>query len=424
MKKKANEIRETISANDRPKAESILLEGLAGNPNEFVELLRERGVFRCSRYGLKSDTVAFLAETALGRGGANLSMSSQTYLKSVLALSELAPAVATRLKKAQLVLNSGQFKTFLVAVELLFRRMQAKVFQENISTWRNYGLEELAGGFSYFYSLLREKQAVSILEINKVLTTRLGSDFYVNHLAALASIVRFREAEFQVEAFPYMASTSGLETTVQAVSPEFEKAVRWGYITSEEQRNADRARWTAEGVPSLKELATGFVESVGDKFFEVVEHPFARIRVHFPLMEQFVTAFTQDAFFVEDAAFIRDAMKSLFVTYEQLRTTPVHNAITLIDVLKFRRVCVFLQAALDEYCKRRNLLTAPIYYNSLVGHLNEAQALEWVSMLTGIADPKSLLSEVPQFIATMPAIKILLKQTGPVLFCKNFWQLN
>ena len=383
MKEKANEIRKAITAKDRPKAETILLKELTGNPNGFVQVLRENGVFRCSRYGFKSDIVAFLAETALNRGGANLSASLQTYLKSVLALSELAPAVATRLKKARLVVNSGQFKTFLVAVELLFRRMHPKAFQENISTWRNYGLEELAEGFSYYFSLLREKEVISILDINKVLATRLDSDFYVNHLAALASIVRFREAEFYVETFPYMASTSNSETTVQAISPDFEKSVRWGYITSEEQRNADRARWTVEGMASLKDLAVRFVESAGDELFEVVERPFARIRVHFPLMEQFVRAFTEDRFFVEDVAFIRDAMKSLFVTYEQLLTTPIHNAITLIDVVKFRRVCVFLQAALDEYRKQRKLLTAPIYYNSLVGHLNEAQAVEWVSKLTG-----------------------------------------
>jgi hypothetical protein len=84
-------------------------------------------------------------------------------------------------------------------------------------------------------------------------------------------------------------------------------------------------------------------------------------------------------------------MKSLFLTYDQLRTTPIHKSITLIDVLKFRRVCVFLHAALDEYCRRQKLSTDPIYYRSLVAHLSEAQAVDWLSKLTGIADAKSVL---------------------------------
>lgn len=391
MKQSATELRHAISAKDTQKAERILLAGLAGNPDKFVEVLREQGVFRTYRYGFRSDTIAPLVETALSRGGKDLSPSSQAYLKSVLALSELAPAVAARLKKVRMVVNSGQFKTFLVAVELLFRRMHAKVIEENISTWRNYALEELAEGFSYYFSLLREKENLSITDINTLHPIRLNSDFYVDKLAALASIVRFREAEFQIEAFPYIASTSDQETTVQALSPDFEKSLRWGYIISEEQRNADGTRLMAEGGPSLKDLATGFVEGLGDRAFEVIQGPSARIRIHFPLIEKFVEAFTGNAFFVEDVAFIRDTMKSLFVTYEDLRATPVHNSITLIDVLKFRRVCVFLQAALDEYCQRQKLLADPVYYRSLVAHLSEPQALDWISKLTGIADSKSVL---------------------------------
>lgn len=102
-------------------------------------------------------------------------------------------------------------------------------------------------------------------------------------------------------------------------------------------------------------------------------------------------AFTDNAFFQEDAAFIAAAMKSLFVTYEQLLATPIHRGVTLIDLLKFRRLCVFLQAALDEYCKRRKLLTSPLYYRSLVAHFDKGQVLEWISKLTGIREPKGLL---------------------------------
>src|ERR1035437_1671423 len=130
MKARTDQLLEAIAGKDRQRAQDTLLDGLASNPNKLVEALREKGVLRSSRYRFRSDIIAVLAEMALSRGGFDLSPSSQAYLKSVLALAELAPAVAARLKKVQMAMNSGQFKTFLVAIELLFRRMHSKVFEE------------------------------------------------------------------------------------------------------------------------------------------------------------------------------------------------------------------------------------------------------------------------------------------------------
>ncbi len=77
-----------------------------------------------------------------------------------------------------------------------------------------------------------------------------------------------------------------------------------------------------EGLPSIKEMAEMFVEKAGHKMFEVVNGKEARIIIRLPLDEKFLSAFSDDSFFEEDSLFIREAMKSLLVGYEQLRHTP------------------------------------------------------------------------------------------------------
>lgn len=265
MKQYLTALRNAISGRDLQGAKGILLAALGSNPEKFVKASREQGVFRSYRYGFQSDIISDLAETALSQGGANLLPNSQDYLRSILALSELAPAVAASLKKVNGFVNSGQFKTFLLAIELLFRRMHSRACAETFSTWRNFTLEELAEGFSYFFSVLREKDPPRLTDINKLLPVWIDSGLCFEKLAVFASVVRFKEAEFQVEAFPYLASTQGNVTTVQAISPEFEKSIRLGHIVTAQQQEADRARFIAQGGPSIKGLASAFVEGVGER---------------------------------------------------------------------------------------------------------------------------------------------------------------
>jgi len=63
------------------------------------------------------------------------------------------------------------------------------------------------------------------------------------------------------------------------------------------------------------------------------------------------------------------------IGYEQLRDTPVHRGVTLVDLVKFRRLFVFLQIAFDHFCRQNKLVGSPQYYRSLVEHFGKESAV-------------------------------------------------
>jgi len=390
MKELVHSLREALLSGNKVGAESTISAGMDQDPNSFVQALRDKGILRTARYGFRSEPVAPLAELALHRGGSALTVQSQAYLQSVLALAELAPAVAAQLKKVQEFVNPRLLKTFLVTIDAVFRRGHEKAMAERLSFWRNYYKEELADAFSYYVALLREKGAPTVPDLNYVVGPRVGSEFYVNRLGALAGIVRFREAEIRIDSFPYVAIESGLETHIRAGIPEFEKSVRWGYISAHEQRRADELRWSRQAIGSINELAKVFVEKRGDHFFEILDGPYARIRVHLPLVQEFVDAFAGETTFREDHFLLQDAAKTLFVSYSQLRTTRIRKSITLLDLIKFRRLCLFIQSAFDEFCRRKKLVDTVPYFRSLACHFTEQEAFEFARTLCGVERPEQL----------------------------------
>lgn len=381
--------------------------GLNLNPDGFIELLRKKGILRFARYDFQAKILLPLVDTALCENSSKLGERCQTYLKSVLALGRLAPAVRSRLEGVKASINPRSFKTYLVTIDRLFREECRKDYlllgsEKVFASWRSFSKEELADAFSYYYSLLLKKRAPTISDLNHLVTAKVSTEFYFEQLAELAKIIRFREAEMLVESFPYRAILAGRSTVVEPEHDEFEKCVRWGYICYAEQRDADiwhfDPRSECENTPQNKsaavhtmhELATLFVDRAGDRAFELIEGPCSRVRIHLPVASKFREVFAREGALLEEYHIVRDALKSLFVTFDQLRSKQIHKSITLYDVVKFQRFGMFICMALQEFCRRRNLLGTTTYFRSLVPHFTEEAAFAIARDFCGVSHPEEL----------------------------------
>jgi hypothetical protein len=95
VKEQAQFLMEAIARGDKPHAESLMSVGMSVNPDNFIELLRKEGILRFARYDFQTKTLVPLVESVLRNNSSMLGERCQTYLKSVIALGLLAPAVRT-----------------------------------------------------------------------------------------------------------------------------------------------------------------------------------------------------------------------------------------------------------------------------------------------------------------------------------------
>ena len=265
MKNLPEDVRASIHSKDSGKAFSLVRPHLDKDPVRTLSALRDKGVLRFARYNFESTTLLTLVErirTHIGNVGDE---HPANYLDSVSALGALAPTVQSRLRRLLSDVTPFFFKRHLVAVEYLFRQLLQQNHDPNRHAWQEFTLEELADGFSYYFSLLQEHDSPTVRHLNHLPLPRSGLTHFLDNFAELARIIRFRDAETLAAHFPYRACTLGKTTFVAAINPDLEKSIRWGYIRLGAQRSADREESHEAEFPSLKDLAATFVSRLGDR---------------------------------------------------------------------------------------------------------------------------------------------------------------
>ena len=412
MKTLLTAFRAAIKNKDAQKAVTLLKQPLDKDSATAVNLLREDGALRFARYNFESTTLITVVERIRDEIGEVAEDHPAKYLESVIALGAIAPAVKSKLRRLSTDITPFFFKRYLVAVEHLFRRLLQPGHDPHRPPWQDFTLEELADGFSYYFSLLQENHSPTVHHINHLPLSRSGLEHMLDNLAEFARIIRFREAELLAAHFPYRVTTNGSITSVAAINPELEKSIRWGYIREGDQRHADRLKLNEEELPSLKDLAMQFISSLGDRMCQIVGGSQPRVRIEIPLAVELAQVFTGNFVFREEAALVQDTMKTLFLRLEDLHSAKIYKSVTLHQLLKFRRFCAFIAFAQDEFCRRRNLLNTPIHFRSLITHLTRDEAHTVVQTFCGAEHPEEVLEVLCN---TKSAVKVFDLQRTPVL---------
>lgn len=386
MKARVESLKSALANGDRKAAETVATDAMVA-ADRFVESLRKEGVLRCSRYGYDGASVAAVAERLLA---GELSERNRIFVESVRALATLAPAVGRRLRKIAGEINPRSFKTYLITVDRLFREQHAKDLELRRDSWRNFSAEELADAFSYYFVLLRQMRLPSLQDLNEVIVAKAGTDYYLQRLAELARINRFREAEIQIEALPYRATLEGRNVVIAPLEESFEHATRWGYLRYLQQREVDLQHFDRPDLPSVEWMAQTLVEKNPPGFFELVEGEHSRVRLHLPLIEAFSRVFGGVATCRDDHKMITHLLKSLHLTFDQVQSVRIWKSITLGDLIRFQRLWSFLSLALQEYCRREGLLGTPVYYRSIIAVFSEIDAFGIARDFCGIKQPEDL----------------------------------
>lgn len=387
MKASGDSLKAALAKGDRQAAEAAVNDAVRRGADRFVESLRKEGILRCSRYGYEDGLVALVAERLLT---GELNERNRIFVESVRSLATLAPVVGRRLRKIAGEINPRSFKTYLITVDRLFREQHVKDLDLRRDSWRNFSAEELADAFSYYFVLLRKAGLPTLRDLNEVIVTKAGTDYYLDRLAELARINRFREAEIQVEALPYHAVLDGKSVVVTPIEETFEQATRWGYVRYLQQREADLRDFDRPDLPSVEWMARTLVDQNPKGFFELVPGEHSRVRLHLPLIEAFSRIFGGAATCRDDHAMLSHLLKSLHLTFDQVQSVRIWKSITLGDLIRFQRLWSFLALALQEYCKREGLLGTPIYYRSLITVFPEGDAFGIAHDFCGIGRPEDL----------------------------------
>jgi hypothetical protein len=93
MKPTIEELRSAISLGDEKKACAIFLTGLTIDPEEFLQKIRSKGVFRYANYGFQTRIILQLLEISLATKSGKLSENTTVYLESVRALACIADPI-------------------------------------------------------------------------------------------------------------------------------------------------------------------------------------------------------------------------------------------------------------------------------------------------------------------------------------------
>jgi hypothetical protein len=175
--------------------------------------------------------------------------------------------------------------------------MHAKVVEEKISTWRNYYLENWQRILTII--LFSRKESISILTLIDCCPIGWFRFYADSCFSRLGGSV---QAEFQVEAL--VCGPAHLKQLFK-LRRRSSKNQSSGIHPSQEQGTLIAP--IARRKRAVLNLATGFVEG-WRQGLRVIHGPWKSNP--FPLIEQFVKAFTGDAFFSK-ASHHPDAMKSL-----------------------------------------------------------------------------------------------------------------
>lgn len=392
MRQQLQKIEDAIRREDSAGAITGLREGLESRSDEFVEKLRRKGVFRFAKYEYRSKTIQHVVEKVLSSHQDRLPAEFRTYLTSVLALGKLAPAVRSEYRSIRTKANTRSLKSYQVSIEDLFIRRWHRDPGADRTSWRGFALEELAEALSFYTDLVFSHYKPRATDTYTVYTEKVKSGYYLQRLAEIAKLIKFREAEIMIESFPYEATAVAENVRVQATSADFEKSIRWGYIVEEMQRGADKERLRTDNVFSIEDLAKAFVDKFGDKYFEIRQWPLERIRIHLPSGAAMARLLADECSFREDLFAVDEAALAVFVDRDVLLRQEVTEGVTLRDVLRFQRLMKFLIRSLSQFVQARSLLGSACYYRSLVAALKEEDAHKQISEATGVSNAAALLN--------------------------------
>lgn len=339
----ASKLECTLTNKKIEKACNWLTLGLILKPNLFVETLRKKGTLRPSKYEFDVSLLPKVITRILKK--ISLPANANEYLSSAKNLSIAAHDIFLMQKEISAELKRGKgsiLRYLLIFADAVFF-MQTKSLlpvkeQGVVTDLTHFNAEDIAEAVSY------------ILDMN---STKFGdadhpdkkykfSDFNIEEMVlAAAKIRRFYEFEILIDRYGYSLTASPENSklfTLLPPSDDFEKAYRYGYITTDQQfQIKSLAEYKNENIVKLEDVGSELYDRFSEYLIHLIEEPKTRYVMMQPLHPKFQAIISHDTLFSEEYYEVDRLSKEWHVSHEEILNFNLTDDVTMMDLLKIHR---------------------------------------------------------------------------------------
>jgi hypothetical protein len=342
----------------RGRATNWLTLGLLLTPERFVARAKRSGSLRASRYDFNAAPIRGAVQAVLDASDAlNLPLTTIHYLASINRLLTVAEHIGVLQKGLVRELKKSAnvaLKSLLATIDILFGEQFVPNRNAPTDEWRHYAREELAEAVSYCLYLFNEAVGIRTAHFNHVDERGVLEEHWMLLVVRAATIRAFLEWEILVDSGLYSVEHAALHYFVlRPVDARTEKAIRLGYITADVAKL--RELISQEDVKALDQRKAaahlhGILRENG--LIMTIDTPLRRIVMKLPFIPHLQEFLTRVQFFREEAAFLRAAMTSYLLGFEEFLEQKITGSATVWDLLKVWRLFNLLRLTFHQELNR------------------------------------------------------------------------
>ncbi len=415
-----------------------LMLGFFINPTHTIEFIRQKGIFRYSKYKGKKCIVANLVSELLKINNVlfKLTNNELKYLQSIKNISSfhniysvVDKFILEEIKRFELY-HKGEslLKTLLTFGDYLFLTNHVESSKTDLTSLNSRNKEDISAAISYLIFFISEKRPIHLIDTNKTSIAYINSPKIQKLIGFVCTVQDFKEFEVQIDHFNYICIEHEDRIRLIAPSKDFEKSVRLGYINTSLQSINDTLQHEIlndEKVLSLEDLVKELYSLENFEIFQYTEsNNFPRYRLVLPeyvlefLIEEY---FTQDFLFKDEIIYLSHINKEQLLDTKKLESIIIKDKLTLFDIIKFRRLFSFFYQLFTKKIFELKNIKIETLLRSLIPAQKDEVLFDYLERFSTPDKVDSFLD----IISWEPGLDTIFDlQYRPILFINEFFLIS
>ena len=414
---------------------NILTLVLFVNSSSTIEFIRQKGIFRYSKYkGKKCIIDKLISEVLLVNNKLfKLADNDLKYLQSIYNFSNshniytiVDKFILEEVKRFELY-HKGEsiLKTLLTLADFLFLSNHIEKSKTNLLSLECRSKEDISMAISYLIFFISERKPLNLKDTNKTSIAYINSAEIQKMIGFVCSVQDFKEFEVLIDHFNYSCIEYEDKLRLIAPSKDFEKSIRIGYIKSDLQSFNDIIQSNILNDRELLSLEDLVEELYSIEDFEIFQYtesndfPRYRLVLPEPVLDFFIEKyFTQDFLFKDEILYLSHINKEQLLDTKRLESIIIKDNLTLFDIIKFRRFFSFFYQLFTKKIFELKNIETEILMRSLIPAFKEEVFYDYLERFSTPDKVDSFLD----IICWEPKLDIIFDlQYHPVLFINQFF---
>jgi hypothetical protein len=414
---------------------NIIILGLFINSSITIDFIKQKGIFRYSKYKGKKCIIANLIEEiicfdnklfTLSKKELDYLQSIQNFSSSYNIYSVVDKFILNEIKRFEIYHKKESIiKTFLAFGDFLFLSNHYVNSKTDLLSLESRSKEDISMAISYLIHFISERRPKNLKDTNKSSTSYINSSEFQKMIGFVCMSQDLKEIEVLIDNFNYTCLKSENNLELIAPSENFQKSIKLGYIKSDIQilnnylKNNDSIY---EGILSLEDLVEELYTIEKIEIFEYTEtfdSPRYRLVLPEPVFDFFVEKyFAKNLLFKDEVLYLSQINNEQLLDTDKLESIIIKENLTLFDIIKFRRFfSFFYKLFTNKIFKNENVMT-DVLIRSLIPTFKE-------DILYNYLERFSTKSKVDSFLDTIywePNLDIIFDlQYQPILFIDKYF---